>query len=175
MRPLTATSENPDDNNLLPITPCHLTIGQAIKPLPSEIYSHEEKEKKITKDLKERWKERKQVSNHYWNLWREEYLTTLRKLTKNYCAKRDLKEGDVVLDLLDRKNKLEWPIRIVHEAMKARASGEKEPKVRSVWLRHPIPADKVTDEGKHLTQHKYTRRGIEQVSLLEEALEETST
>ena len=139
------------------------------------MYSHEEKEKKITKDLKERWKERKQVSNHYWNLWREEYLTTLRKLTKNYCAKRDLKEGDVVLDLLDRKNKLEWPIRIVHEAMKARASGEKEPKVRSVWLRHPIPADKVTDKGKHLTQHKYTRRGIEQVSLLEEALEETST
>ena len=102
-------------------------------------------------------------------------MTPLRKLTKNYCAKRDLKEGDVVLDLLDRKNKLEWPIRIVHEAMKARASGEKEPKVRSVWLRHPIPADKVTDEGKHLTQHKYTRRGIEQVSLLEEALEETST
>ena len=101
-------------------------------------------------------------------------MTTLRKLTKNYCAKRDLKEGDVVLDLLDRKNKLKWPIRIVHEALKARAPGE-EPKVRSVWLRHPIPADKVTDEGKHLTQHKYTRRGIEQVSLLEEALEETST
>ena len=169
MRPLTLTSENSDDNNLLPITPCHLTIGQAIKPLPSEIYSHEEKEKKITKDLKERWKERKQVSNHYWNLWREEYLTTLRKLTKNYCAKRDLKEGDVVLDLLDRKNKLEWPIRIVHEALKARAPGE-EPKVRSVWLRHPIPADKVTDEGKHLTQHKYTRRGTEQFRLLEKHL-----
>ena len=40
MRPLTLTSENSDDNNFLPITPCHLTIGQAIKPLPSEIYSH---------------------------------------------------------------------------------------------------------------------------------------
>ena len=75
MRPLTATSENPDDNNLLSITPCHLTIGQAVKPLPSEIYSHEEKEKKMTKDLKERWKERTQVSNHFWNLWRQEYLT----------------------------------------------------------------------------------------------------
>ena len=76
---------------------------------------------------------------------------------------------------MNRKNKIEWPTSIVHDALKSRAPGEKEPKVRSVWLRHPIPADKVTDEGKHLTQHKYTRRGIEQVSLLEEALEETST
>ena len=88
MRPLTVTSESPEDNNIIPITPSHLIIGNAIKPLPIEIYSHEEKEKKITKDLKERWKDRKQVSNHYWNLWREEYLTTLRRLTKNYCAKR---------------------------------------------------------------------------------------
>ena len=129
--------------------------------------------KRIPQDLKERWKERKQVSKHYWNLWREEYLTTLRKLTKNYCVKRDIKEGDVVLDLIDRTNKLEWPVRVVHEALKARAPGEKEPKVRSVWLRHPIPSHLVTDDGKHRTQHKYTKRGIEQISLLEEALEET--
>ena len=54
MRPLTVTSENPEDNNIIPLTPCHLIIGDAIRPLPSEIYSHEEKEKKITKDLKER-------------------------------------------------------------------------------------------------------------------------
>ena len=138
------------------------------------VFSHEEKEEKNSKDFKERWRERKQVSTYYWNVWREEYLTTLLKLTKNYCAKRDLNEGEVVLDLVNRRNKLERPKRIVHEAFKARIPGEKEPKVRSVWLRHSIPADKVTDEGKHLTQHKYTRGGIEQVSL-EESLEETST
>ena len=154
MRPLTATSENPEDNNIIPLTPCHLIIGNAINPLPSEIYSHEEKERKTPKDLKERWKERKQVSAHYWNLWREEYLTTLRKLTKNYCAKRDIKEGDVVLDLLDRTTKLEWPIRVVHEALKARAPGEKEPKGRSLLIRYSIPTNKVTDEDKHLIQHK---------------------
>ena len=97
----------------------------------------------------------------------------MRRLTKNYCAKRDIKEGDVVLDLLDRKNKLEWPIQIVQ--VKITAPREKEPKLRSVWQPHPIPADKVSDEEKHLTEHKYTKRGIEQISLLEEALEETST
>ena len=66
-----------------------------------------------------------------------------------------------------------WPLAIVEEALKGRVAG-KEDKVRSVWLRHPIPAEKVTKEGKQLTQHKYSKRGIEQVSLLEEALEEGS-
>ena len=97
------------------------------------------------------------------------------QINKELLRKKRSKERRRCITSIGQKNKLEWPIRIVHEALKARASGEKEPKVRSVWLRHPIPADKVTDKGKHLTQHKYTRRGIEQVSLLEEALEETST
>ena len=79
------------------------------------------------------------------------------------------------MDLIDRKTKLDWPIRVVHEALEQRKAREKEAKVRSVWLRHPIPDDKVTDKGKHLTQHKYTKRGIEQVSLLEEALKEATT
>ena len=54
-----------------------------------------------------------------------------------------------MLDLLERKTKLDWPIRIVHEALTGRRPGEKEERVRSVWLRHPIPANKVTDKGKH--------------------------
>ena len=48
-------------------------------------------------------------------------------------------------------------------------------KVRSVWLKLPIASDKITKTGKPLTQHKYIRRGIEQVSLLEEAFEETTS
>ena len=112
-------------------------------PLPNDIYAHREKETK--KDVRERWKERKQVANHFWTLWRESYLTTLRELTKNYCIKQNLKKGDVVLDLIDRKTKLDWPIRVVHEVLEQRKAGEKEAKVRSVWLRHPISADKVTD------------------------------
>ena len=172
-RPLGVITESPEDNNLLPITPAHLIRGEAMTPLPTEIYAHQERATKT--DAKERWKERKLVANHYWTLWRESYLMTLRELTKNYCVQRNLKKGDVVLDLIDRKTKLDWPIRVVHEALEQRKAGEKETKVRSVWLRHPIPADQVTDKGKYRTQHKYTKRGIQQVSLLQEALEETST
>ena len=73
----------------------------------------------------------------------------------------------------EKRSRNFWPLAIVEEALKGRVAG-KEDKVRSVWLRHPIPAEKVTKEGKQLTQHKYSRRGIEQVSLLEEVLEEGS-
>ena len=174
MRPLSATSESADDCNLLPLTPSHLINVQALNPLPDELNQHEEKATK--KDIKHRWNIRKRISNHYWQLWREEYLTTLRELTKNYCEKTDLKKGDVVLDLLSYKEKSSrsfWPLAVVEQALKGRVAG-KEDKVRSVWLRHPIPAEKITKEGKQLTQHKYSRRGIEQVSLLEEVLEEGS-
>ena len=40
MTPLIITSENPEKNNITPLTPCYLTIYDAIKPLPSEIYSN---------------------------------------------------------------------------------------------------------------------------------------
>ena len=41
-RPLSTTSEHPDDNNLLPITPSHLTIGKSLSPLPAKIDLYEE-------------------------------------------------------------------------------------------------------------------------------------
>ena len=114
MRPLSATSEAADDSNLLPLTPSHLINVQSLNPLPDELNQHEEKETK--KDIKSRWNIRKRISNHYWQLWREEYLTTLRELTKNYCEKTDLKKGDVVLDLLAYKEKSSrsfWPLAVV--------------------------------------------------------------
>ena len=50
MRPLTATSEAADDNNLLPLTPSHLVNVQALNPLPDQLDQHEETETK--KDYK---------------------------------------------------------------------------------------------------------------------------
>ena len=166
-RPLTTTSEHPDDNNILPITPSHLVIGKALSPLPEEIDEYEEK--KSTSDIKHLWKQRKQLNQHFWKLWKEEYLTTLRQLTKNYSVRRDIQVGDIVLDLTQRVNKRQWPLAYVEGVLRGRG---KEGRVRSVWLRHPIPHDKITKEGKHLTQHKYTKRGIEQISLLEAVNEE---
>ena len=162
MRPLTSTSQRADDNNLLPITPSHLVLGKALTPLPTDINSYEEKNTQL--NAKERWRERKNISHHYWNLWKEEYLLQLRTL-KNYFEKEDLKEGDLVLLIKERITKTDWPMAVVDEVIKGR-----DGKVRSVWLRLPISADKITDRGEAQTQHKRIKRGIEQVSLLEEAL-----
>ena len=82
MRLLTVISENPEDNNIIPLTPCHLIIGDAIRPLPSEIYSHEEKGKKLTKYLKERGKEKKQK------------LLRKKRHEKGSCCSRSLRSKE---------------------------------------------------------------------------------
>ena len=38
-------------------------------------------------------------------------------ITKNYCAKRDMQEDNVILHLIDQANKLEWPVRIVYDTI----------------------------------------------------------
>ena len=54
IRPLSTTSEHPDDNSILPITPSHLVIGKSLSPLPTEIDLYEEKQS--TSDIREQWK-----------------------------------------------------------------------------------------------------------------------
>ena len=69
MRPLSAISENADDNNLLPLTPSHLILGKALVPLPTDRHIYEENETTI--GAKEKWRQRKHISNQYWRLWRK--------------------------------------------------------------------------------------------------------
>ena len=166
-RPLSYTSESADDNNLLPITPAQLVIGKELIPLPTDINSYENRKKSI--NIKQKWKERQQISHHYWNLWKNEYLMQLRQLTKNFFEQRNLRKGDIVLLIKERVTKLDWPIAIVDEIQKGR-----DGKVRSAILRLPIAAAQITDKGKAKTQHKYIRRGVEQLSLLEATIEEGS-
>ena len=114
MRPLTATSEDVDYNNILPIIPSHPIIGQPLVPLPSSIESTTQTKKQNTK---ERWKERKHISTHYWNVWKEEYLLQLRTMSSRYFRQSDLMVGDVVLLTKELINKTHWPIAVVHAVL----------------------------------------------------------
>ena len=82
-RPLAGISENADDGNILPITPSHLIIGRSLKPLPTEIYKGVEEPRKNV-HLKERWKLRHQIMERFWNSWKKEYLTELKKYTSKH-------------------------------------------------------------------------------------------
>ena len=42
IRPLSTISENADDNNLLPLPPCHPSLGKSFIPLTTDIRSYKE-------------------------------------------------------------------------------------------------------------------------------------
>ena len=48
-------------------------------------------------------------------VWRVSH--NIAQINKELLRKKDFKKGDVVLDLLDQKNKLEWPIRMARVAL----------------------------------------------------------
>ena len=118
MGPLSTTTENADDNNLLPITPSHLILGKALNPLPTDIDRYQEKRSPL--NAKDRWNKRKQLSYYYCQKWKDEYLLRLRTLTKNYVKTKDLKEEDVVLIINERISKIHWPLAVMQEALKGR-------------------------------------------------------
>ena len=169
-RPLSSMSEAADDDNILSITPAHLMIGQRLRPLPSDIASYEDPNSKFKLTVKQRLEARKSLANQFWNMWKQEYMLQLRELTKNYLKKRDLQSGDFVLLTAERVTKLHWPIGVIHEVFKGR-----DGKVRSVLIKLPLSAKHISDDGRPLIQHNYIRRGINQMSLLEEALETTTS
>ena len=83
---------------------------------------------------------------------------------------RNIKQGDLFLLLKEKITKLDWPIAVVEEVIFGR-----DGKARSAVLRRPINCHKITDKGKAMTQHIKIVRGIENISLLEGALDETPT
>ena len=159
--PLAGISEDADDGNILPITPSHLIIGRSLKPLPTEIYKGIEEPKKNVY-LKERWKLRHQIMEKFWNSWKKEYLTELRKYHNKTQLQDNLKPGDYVLILTEKTTKMSWPVGVIADTFKGR-----DGLVRTVEIRLPLDACDIDSTGKPKKQYKSIRRGIESIILLE--------
>ena len=123
-----------------------------------------------------RWEQRKTLQRRFFLRWQEEYLDSLKKRTKNHVQQKNLKKGDIVLLLNERKTRLSWPIARVEQVMLSRDNH-----VRSVLLRLPSSyftaktqqKKQVSDKGtKPINEAKFVRHGIEQLCLLEAQLEE---
>ena len=100
---LSSTSENPDDKNILPLTPSHIMLGRTLDTLPNSLHEDKKKQKSVV----DSWKERMKISNKFWNAWKKEYLANIRKFSKQNDMEENLKVNDLVL-VLTEKNKQIW-------------------------------------------------------------------
>lgn len=89
-RPITPLSDDPDDMQAL--TPGHFLIGEPFVLPPSFQHANESHE-----EGRKAWNARKIMMEHFWERWRNEYLTTLQERKKWRKEKEGVKIGQLVL------------------------------------------------------------------------------
>lgn len=101
-RPLSPLSA--DASDLLPLTPGHFLIGQALTALPQPVY-HDTSANRLT-----RFGLIAQMQQHFWMRWSKEYLNNLQARNKWRLATEQLRVGAMVL--LNDLNlpPLQWPM-----------------------------------------------------------------
>ena len=99
-RPITYVSSDPND--LSPLTPNHLIVGQMGGVFAPEVLD--------AYNPKKRWHRIQQLLQHFWKRWRKEFLPRLNVSKKWFHPKHNLKEGDVVLIAEPKANRGEWPL-----------------------------------------------------------------
>ena len=80
-RPLIAISDDPDDQNILTLTPAHLKLGKALISLPSSFDTVQDL-KKV--QVKNRWEQRKSLQRKFFLRFKDEYIMSVYKLNTNH-------------------------------------------------------------------------------------------
>lgn len=99
-RPLAATSNDPNDLEML--TPGHFLIGQPLAALPE----HPWKDTKLNK--LSRFQLLQSITQHFWNRWHTEYLSTLQARNKWTQHSEALNLNDLVLIKEEHSPSLHW-------------------------------------------------------------------
>ncbi|XP_017477270.1 PREDICTED: uncharacterized protein LOC108367186, partial [Rhagoletis zephyria] len=89
-RPLCALSADPQD--LSPLTPGHLLIGESLVPVLGEQIPVEWPENRL-----DYWQSRQRITQRFWKLWSNSYLHELQQRPKWRESRRNLKIGDLVV------------------------------------------------------------------------------
>ena len=170
-RPLVAISDNPDDQNLLTLTPAHLKLGKALMSLPSDF---DKLDDVANLSIKSRWEQRKRLQRKFFLRFKDEYILNLSKLQSKQTKNVVIKEGDVVLLLDEKGSRDTFPIARVAKIFKG-----PDGVVRSVELRLPIKFKATKRTKKSDTKNnanqlihypnkaKTIHRGVEKIALLE--------
>ena len=122
---------------------------------------------KIKLSVLDRWSKRQIVQRHFFIKWKNEYLLELCSKNKR-TENKEVKEGDIVLVLNERRSKRDWPLARVEQVYKSH-----DGIVRSVLLRLPIETKKSAkkSDNKGLvfdSAPRFTTRGVENIHILEE-------
>ena len=115
-----------EEDALEPLTPGHFLVGKALESLPDPSASFQ------SLSLLRRWHLCQNLTQHFWNRWSQEYLASLRKLTKWQFPSRDLQVGDVVVLREDGLVPTKWQLARVEEVHPGR-----DGKVRVATIKTP--------------------------------------
>ncbi|XP_063415855.1 uncharacterized protein LOC134697506 [Mytilus trossulus] len=117
-RPLTYDSTDIIDSE--PLTPAHLLYGRRVTTLPyprTEMDNINETYALNASDISKRAQRLSTLIEHFWNRWRFEYLTSLRKFHKKTGDNKiNIKVGDVV-QVHDDKPRIKWKTAVVEEVV----------------------------------------------------------
>jgi len=103
-----------EDDALEPLTPGHFLIGKAIESLPDPSVSFR------PLSLLRRWHLCQNLVRHFWSRWSNEYLTSLRRLTKWKFPSKNIAIGDVVVLQEDGLVPSKWQLARVQEVSTGR-------------------------------------------------------
>ena len=109
------------------LTPSQLMLGKRIKPLPQNFHDTQLPQKAT---IKEKWRQRGQVTRDFWRAWTKLYLPQLQIRGKWRNEKPNLKVGQLVILQTEMKKRYFWPLAIVQNIRLGR-----DGKVRTVQLR----------------------------------------
>ena len=117
-RPLTYVSDDIDE--LEALTPSHLICGRRLKLVPSVTHTLDQDDPSYLdhEELNERYSNLSKIINKWQDLWKREYLTSLREkfygMSPSQDLKRTLKTGNIVI-VQGLGPRAEWPLGRVEE------------------------------------------------------------
>ena len=121
-RPLTYQSS--DSRDLTPLTPNHFLHGQMGGEVAPESVDA------TTFNLQNRWRRVQQLISQVWSRWMKEYLPTLNRRPKWTEIVKDMKEGDIVLNLEPNLPRGRWPLGRIIETYPGRDGHTRVAKVQ---------------------------------------------
>lgn len=124
-RPIGVPASCPVDD-IQCLTPGHFLIGAPLVARP-ELNVCDQPSNKLS-----RWELLQQVTQHFWKRWAREYLHTLIQREKWFEKTENLKEGDVVILMVENQSPTNWPLARILRLLPA-----KDGVVRVVSLQTP--------------------------------------